>query len=214
MDLLQIVELADPELTAAVLAYSARHVPAFLQLARSHPLQVHRPGYVSLSEAFWLWRLAAELRPALVVESGTMDGYSAWWLRQGTDPARCHLHTYDPAGCPRINCGPNWNHTTRHDFPCAEIAVDLQDSPLTLAFFDDHQDQGARLDQAVAAGIRHVVFHDTYPGRRANPSLWERGVGRFSDCRVFQFPALTEPAVFRRPELAGHRWLTYCRVLG
>lgn len=185
MKLLDIIKLADPEQCEALDSYVYAHVPSFLEVWRRHPLRKHHGSYVSLSEAFWLYRFATDLRPALCVESGTHHGFSAWFLHEAISG---RLLTYDPTCSPICkDVLPRWEHR-REDFRLC------QESP-TMVFFDDHQTKDARLQQSRERRIRHVLFHDVdswftfaYP--------------------VFQFPKLRQEP-FNQRELSGHRNLTY-----
>jgi predicted O-methyltransferase YrrM len=208
-------ELADPERIEALESYQRQHVPAFLELLEEHPLQRHTPAYVSLSEAFWLWSLCRDLAPQLAIESGCADGYSAWWLWKALPKGQeCHLMTYDPApGVPAAAPTPlnrsRWAHF-HHDVSC-DLATDPDASsknrkPLTLVFYDDHQDQRARLLLAAEAGIEHVVFHDVGP----DSPLRTDGLGLWG--RVHEFLPIRAPEVFRLPRHSGGRWLTYVRL--
>lgn len=202
MNLQDAMKVADPELTDALDGIVGEHVAEFLRLRELHPLKVHKPGYVSLSESFWLWQLACDLAPELIVESGTMDGWTAWWLRRGVPDS--WFVTFDPEPCP----AHLYHHRHAH-YKCDLSA--WSPVPLSTAnsmiFFDDHQDQGERLRQAQGKGFREVVFHDVYPD--SHLSLWRCGVPAGS---VHQFPAIREPAIFNRPEHRQHRWLTWVRL--
>lgn len=66
MNLLQISLLAEPELSVEVGRCVREHLNRFLILRELHPLGVrHHWEWVSLSEAFWLWRLANDLAPTV-----------------------------------------------------------------------------------------------------------------------------------------------------
>ncbi len=188
------------------------NVERFLDLHKRHPLPNHHPSYVSLSEAFWLWRLAEDLNPGISVESGTFHGYSAWWLDQGMSNG--DLTTFDTECCPHedvtveLSKGGRWQHRLI-DFSLWDAIVFNE----ALIFFDDHIDQRQRLDQAVEKGFKHIIFHDcySYTGATKPEPLWNRGIGR--PAYVIQFPVIRQPAQFSEPANAMHSWLTYVQIV-
>lgn len=184
----------------------------FLRLHERHPLPNHHSSYVSLSEAFWLWRMAADLKPDIMAESGTFHGYSAWWLRKGSPSSL--FRTHDPARSPHDDVLPGltgvWAHIAQ-DF-AAYWSMDNWSEFDGFVFFDDHIDQGLRLKQAVERGFKHILFHDVYPDTSATKpeSLWSKGIPYTA--RVLQFPVILEPLVFAEAARSEHSWLTYIQV--
>lgn len=133
--------------------YVARHLPRFQDALAGFPITADA-GSVSLAEAFWLHRMAAELRPSTIVDSGSASGWSAFVLASGAPEAR--VLCFDPyrvpdALPPRAEYLPGeW--TTSNSLPAD-----------TLALFDDHVNQRLRVGQARRAGLKNAVFHDVYP---------------------------------------------------
>lgn len=205
-------ELQDPEQIEALEEYQCQYISPFLELLVKHDLPNHHRCYISLSEAFWLYRLAVDLNPSMIIESGTFHGYSAWWLHKALNRPEQMLVTCDPQ-LPKLKFGTNqWQHfcSDFREFRSGDPDFPYADS---LAFFDDHVDQSQRLQQALKLRIPHMLFHDVYPSTSgAHESLWRCGI-REGMIEVHQFPRIREPEIFRRPEHSCHSWLTYVRVL-
>jgi hypothetical protein len=204
MKLPEIIELAEPDYSPALAGYIKEWLFSFLSLDKAHPLPEHHPGYISLSEAFWLYRLAKDIAPASAVESGTMHGYSAWWIAQAL-PDNGKLVSYDPTCNPIVRLTQNWRHV-RGEFETSSERFDF-------AFFDDHVHQGRRLTQAAFKCIKHLVFHDVVPKHTSGPGnlLWH--LGNCPEGTIFwQPPVLRAPEPFLKTEACQHRWLTYLRL--
>jgi hypothetical protein len=197
---------------------------------------------------FQLWYWVREVAPDLVVESGVWRGFSTWVIDRAAPQARLIAldpifalgHCLDPARigevwrAPRAACSGT-------DFSCCGFEFMVK-PPNALVLFDDHQNKLHRLQQAAAAGFRHLVFDDNLPGRATHltfprylqdpriaawmeevlevyevfPPLWDTMAGMANEVFV---PGLNLP---RDPGLAaldttaaprsGYSWLTYCRV--
>jgi hypothetical protein len=215
MKLQDIIQLADPELAEALEDHIGDRLYEFEALARSHPLNPPRPGCVSLAEAFWLWSMARDMQPELIVESGTLDGYSLWWLAQGAPKAK--LRSFDPDH----TAGPKFPFLDRDhqhhqcEWIMANWPVVTANPEKALLFFDDHQDHGRRLHQAENHGFRHLLFHDCYPSPNAShTSLRFCAISGADFC--YQFDRIRSHPVFRETTInpQKYRWLTYVRLKG
>ncbi len=162
-----LLAVVEPALAAAA-ALAGRPAPAaapllhaFLAHYARRPLAENRGGS-GLNDSLWLYLLAHTLDPALIVESGTWRGQSAWLLRQACPTAR--IHTFDVAV-------PDEG---RHETPgVAYHLMDWSTLPLApppgeraLAFFDDHVSHARRLAEAAARGFRLALFDDNFAARQ------------------------------------------------
>ncbi len=148
-------ELAErPPLAAAPL------LADFLALYASRPLAQNKGGS-GLNDSLWLYLMARLIDPALIVESGTWRGQSAWLLRQACPAAR--VVTFDV-------CVPDEGRCET-----AGVFYHLKDwmtEPVTavpgeraLVFFDDHISHAQRLAEAAARGFRLALFDDNFAAR-------------------------------------------------
>jgi hypothetical protein len=145
--------MPSPDLAARLRDYVSRHLPRFQDALASFPITADA-GSVSLAEAFWLHRLAAELRPSMIVDSGSATGWSAFVLASGAPETR--VLCFDPYRAPDA-LPPNAEYLS------GDWTVSKSLPANTLALFDDHVNQRLRVGQARRAGLRNAVFHDVYP---------------------------------------------------
>lgn len=187
--------------------YVGDNAVEFNEVLRAHPLK-DRTGAISVGEAFWLYCLARDVEPNVVVESGTMFGWSAYFLRHAVK-TDVDIHSFDPDERDPINC--SFHH--KYDWSKTAFAYPLP----SFVFFDDHQHQGDRLQQAIDRNVRDVVFHDNYlaPDHSHVPIRFcELPADKVELC--FTFPPMPECV------LAGefgdlntpYRWLTWLRLKG
>lgn len=133
--------------------YVHRHLPEFKELLCG--LRVSPgPGSMSTAEAFWLFRLVAELRPSTIIDSGSATGWSAWVIAAGAPRSR--VLCFDPYRVP--DSLPDNAEFFKTDW----TRVVRQAGPESFALFDDHVNQRRRVLQAQRAGLVNVVFHDVY----------------------------------------------------
>jgi len=202
-----ISQLQDPELIDALEGYIAANLPEFKTIVAAHPLKNPKGGHCSMTEAFWLYHLCKSLQPQLVIESGSLQGYSLYFLRAAA-PGR--VLSFDPYRKPIIPLDGieysacDW---TEHDFG------DVPDC--TLAFFDDHIHQGDRVRQCKQRGVRHAIFHDNYlrPDQSHIPLRYANLLGLIQ--RQFIFPRIRSDKIFidRSVNSQGYRWLTYVEII-
>jgi len=207
-DLIELITtLKYPELGTALADYAEKLLPEFEQVLREHPLQDSGSGRCSISEAFWLYGFVKSLRPDVVIESGTLQGYSLYFLRRGS-PANARLISFDPNTREEFR-----RHADVEYFRSDWLAQDLPplSADRTVVFFDDHQDQGRRLAESRARGIRHVIFHDNYlTPNESHVSI--RFCSLFGRARfVYVFQPLTCSPLFTDTSVNPQhfRWLTY-----
>ncbi|WP_328451991.1 hypothetical protein [Amycolatopsis sp. NBC_00438] len=145
--------MPSPDVAVRWQQYVQRHLPKFKHLLGELPVP-SGPGSMSIAEAFWLYRLVAELQPSAIIDSGSATGWSAWIMAAGASSAR--ILCFDPYQPP--DCLPNQAEFFRSDW--TKLAGEL--GPDTFALFDDHVNQRRRVLQAQRSGLVNVVFHDVY----------------------------------------------------
>jgi len=204
-----LTEMKYPPLGAALEAFIEAGLPEFKEVLVAHPLQNPENGHCSVGEAFWLYWLVKSLEPKVVIESGSLEGYSLWFLRQAA-PQGSRVLAFDPHNEPAIPLDGidfypfDWMETNLNALPGRE----------TLVFFDDHFNQRVRVEQCVWRRIRHTAFHDNYtrPDQGHLP-LRYAGLADLVRCQ-FIFPDLRCDPVFTDYETnrQAYRWLTYCEI--
>ncbi len=194
----------DPELHKSMEEFVARTLDEFKEVLAQH--EGEAIGGVSVCEAFWLYCLIKSIRPTQIIESGTFYGYSLYFIRSAAPPS-CRVISFDP----------NMYHAPwREDVEYYEMdwlekeGIDLAQGVGTLIFFDDHIDQGRRLNEAVSMDQEHIIFHDNYlSDQHSHRSI------RFCDLSKAWF-CYTLPALYSDPIFTDttknaqtYRWLTY-----
>ena len=184
------------------------HLPEFRQVLYAHPLKRPSQGCISVAEAFWIYYLVQSLEPEVVIESGTFEGYSLYFLRCAASEAK--VLGFDPFQSPKLMLDEVQYHAcdwTQHSF-------DNLPGDRTLAFFDDHQHQGKRLRQAAQRGIRHLLFHDNYltPFQSHVPVRFCNLLGLVRHCYVFDRLRCDPIFVSTDHNPQNYRWLTYIEL--
>lgn len=186
--------------------YVERHVPSFARAMRGLPIPPG-PGSMATAEAFWLFRLVTELRPPVIVDSGSATGWSAFVMATAAPDAR--IHCCDPYRQPTaLPYAAEY-----HDRDWTKARVDFLAG--TFVLFDDHVNQRRRALQAQRAGITDVVFHDVYPvlTKSSVSVVFADLVGLAERCHTF------EPLWFVDPMFEDtstnrqmYRWLTWLKL--
>lgn len=204
-----ISQLQDPELIETLENYIALNLPMFKRVVANHPLENPKLGHCSVDECFWLYHMCRSLAPQLIIESGSLEGYSLYFLKAAAHPD-ARVLSFDPYRKPTISLDGieyypyDW---TEHDFG---------DLPFcTLVFFDDHTHQGNRVRQCNWRGIQHAIFHDNYlrPNQSHIPLRYANLLGLV--VRQFIFPRIRSDNIFvdQTANSQSYRWLTYVEVV-
>ena len=123
--------------------------------------------------AFALYWFVKRMQPKLVFEVGVWRGFSTWIIEQAAPDAE--IWCFDPifffGGEPTPTYRTSRARYIREDFSCADLNGVIKDPDKTLAFFDDHHRQIARLEQCRRVGIKHLVFDDNPPFPYSNRTL-------------------------------------------
>jgi hypothetical protein len=182
----------------------------FARVLEAHPMK-DRTGAISICEAFWLYRLAVDTEPGVIIESGTFRGWSLYFLeRSNPGVLQAEVYSFDPGPEEPVQ----YNKVKYNKWDWTVLAA--TPIPKCLVFFDDHQDQGRRLSEAAERGVRDVVFHDNY----IHPDHSHKSV-RFCELPAkaevcFTFPRLSpaEMGLEGRETTVPYRWLTWIRLKG
>ncbi|MCE2725698.1 MAG: hypothetical protein LW698_02830 [Planctomycetaceae bacterium] len=115
-------------------------------------------GGSRFNNLLWLFLLTRATRPSLIVDSGTYRGASAWAFANAEPECPILSFDIDLSSLARRTPGVTFLQSdwATHEF----TGYDLSRS---LAYFDDHVDQGRRLEEAAARGVPWLVFDDDFP---------------------------------------------------
>ncbi len=118
-------------------------------------------GGSNFNACLWLYIIGRALTPRLVVESGTWRGQSSWFWRAACPEAE--IHSFDVSHA-LLEARAERVHYHLGDWTTA--ALGPVDPARSLAFFDDHICQAARVAEAVERGFRTVLFDDNLPAHQ------------------------------------------------
>lgn len=201
-----VAMMPSPEVARRWKEYVKKHVETFAGVLARLPMDPG-PGSMSTGEAFWLYQLVHELRPRVLIDSGSATGWSAHVMAAAAPEATvCCCDPYrEPDGLPESAeyYGQDWTKIKRK-WPDG-----------TFALFDDHVNQRRRALQARRAGISNVVFHDVYrvPTKSTISLVFGDLVGLADrvhtfDPLWFEHPMFTDMS--QNPQM--YRWLTWVRL--
>ncbi|TKY48184.1 hypothetical protein E2542_SST25598 [Spatholobus suberectus] len=145
----------------------------FVPIYETRPIKNNLYG-MGFDHSFGLWFIARWLKPDLMIESGAFKGHSTWVLRQAMPDTPIislsprHPEKYLKKGPAYVdgNCtyyaGKDFVDFGSVDWPKVMKKHRILDLSRVLIFFDDHQNELKRIEQALKAGFRHLVFEDNY----------------------------------------------------
>ncbi|KAF1886856.1 hypothetical protein Lal_00046094 [Lupinus albus] len=145
----------------------------FVPIYETRPIKNNMYG-MGFDHSFGLWFMARWLKPGLMIESGAFKGHSTWVLRQAMPNIPIislsprHPEKYLKKGPAYVdgNCtyfaGKDFVDFGSVDWPKVLHKHGIVDLSQVLIFFDDHQNELKRVEQALKAGFRHLVFEDNY----------------------------------------------------
>lgn len=115
-------------------------------------------GGSRFNNLLWLFLLARAVRPSLVIDSGTYRGASAWAFALAVPGCPILSFDLDLSSLAHRSPGVTYLQTdwTAHNF-------DGFDRSRSLAYFDDHVDQGRRLEESASRGVPWLIFDDDFP---------------------------------------------------
>jgi hypothetical protein len=117
-----------------------------------------RSGGSRFNNLSWLYLIAKAAQPAVVIDSGTFKGASAWALSRAVPHADAYSFDIDLSQLAYRADGVTFVESDWTEFRWG--GIDLTDA---LVYFDDHLDQARRLIEASAHGIPLAVFDDDFP---------------------------------------------------
>jgi hypothetical protein len=115
-------------------------------------------GGSRFNNQMFLHLIAKGLQPALIIDSGTYQGASAWALSTGAPGAR--VISFDIDLSRLLLRLPNVEYV-ENDWTTYELPT--LPAGRSLCYFDDHLDQVRRLLEASERGIRFAIFDDDFP---------------------------------------------------
>lgn len=201
-----ITTLRDPELIQALDEFVELNLSEFKQVLNDHPIQIPWGGAFSTTEAFWTYFLVKALKPDMVIESGSYEGYSIYFLLRAAPQAEAH--SFDPYNTPK-----KVGDFQYHAYDWTEYIFERS---LTKAFvfFDDHVHQGNRLKQTKERGIPYALFHDNFlnaiQGHVPLRFCGVEGLAKFQ----YIFPRLRCDPIFNstKAQPQYYSWLTFVEL--
>ncbi|PKA54436.1 hypothetical protein AXF42_Ash000269 [Apostasia shenzhenica] len=145
----------------------------FVPIYETRPIKNNMYG-MGFDHSFGLWFMARWLKPVLMVESGAFKGHSTWVLRQAMPETPIislsprHPEKYLKKGPAYVdgNCtyfaGKDFIDFGRINWGKVLEKHGVLDVSQVLVFFDDHQNQLKRVNQALKVGFQHLIFEDNY----------------------------------------------------
>lgn len=132
----------------------------FYDLAPRSPVTAKKGGN-GFNGSLQIFALASLLQPKVVIESGVFRGQTTWVLRQACPSASIFCFDVDLSNLvykdrEAIYSEADWAEFDLSSLPTAD----------TLAFFDDHIDQGRRVLEAKQRGIKQLLFDDNASATR------------------------------------------------
>ena len=132
----------------------------FYELAPNSPVNAKKGGN-GFNGCLQVYAVARVMQPKVIIESGVFRGQTTWVLRQACPKAS--IFCFDPVldalvykDRDAIYSASDWSEFDLSALPVEEA----------LAFFDDHMDQGRRILEAQARGIKTLLFDDNAPASR------------------------------------------------
>ncbi len=135
-------------------------VADFFALYDRRPVRDNSGGS-GLNDSLWLFALARAFAPALIVESGTHKGHSAWLFRQACPDAELHSFDIDPGRL--LHREPSVRY---HLGDWSEAELPAPDPAVSLVFLDDHISHARRLREAHERGFRRLLLDDNFPAHQ------------------------------------------------
>ena len=133
---------------------------AFPAVFAARPVRDNAGGS-GFNDSLWLWILARLLGPALIVESGTHKGHSAWLFRRACPQAE--IHSFDVSWDRLRHREPDVRYH-REDWSGAAPRGDP--ARPSLVFLDDHISHARRIREAHARGHRLLLLDDDFPAHQ------------------------------------------------
>jgi hypothetical protein len=134
----------------------------YYQSLVQHPVREHRKGTTNTGLTLWLHLLVRAIQPDLIIESGVFMGRSLYTLRYAAPNAE--LHAFDVSFAHL-----RFRDVSVHYHECDWSHAALPRSAKAFAYFDDHINNGKRIAESYARGIRHLVFDQCVRAGQVQP---------------------------------------------
>lgn len=115
-------------------------------------------GGSRFNNMLWLSLLSRAYNPAVIIDSGTFMGASAWALSLGAPSAKVWSFDIDLSQIEKRTPGV---HYVEQDWTEFDFGTDA--GTRSLIYFDDHVDQARRLLETYERGIGLAIFDDDFP---------------------------------------------------
>lgn len=122
--------------------------------AMAHNQAFGAPGTTPGNGTIWLFLLARELQPRVIVESGVWSGSSLFTLRNAVPDAK--LFAFDLDFGALVSRLPGVDYR-QHDWGTDNVRAE---GASDLCFFDDHTNNCMRIRQSYERGFKHVIVDD------------------------------------------------------
>lgn len=194
----------DPQLSESLAVFEAKFLREFkIQYGQCTMSSV---GGISVCEAFWLYFLVKAIKPRQIIESGTLFGYSLYFIQAAVDWP-CRILSFD------VDQSKSWRFPKVEYHECdwtAHPEDKLSRGEGTLVFFDDHVDHDDRLEEAFGRNQHHLVFHDNYLTKK-HSHYPIRFCDLMDTAFCYTFPRLCTDPIFldQKKNAQTYRWLTY-----
>jgi hypothetical protein len=113
------------------------------------------PGTTPGNGTIWLFLLARELNPKVIVESGVYRGSSLFTFKNAVPGAK--IYAFDLDFRPLLSRLDGVDYR-QHDWGTDTVRAE---TPSDLCFFDDHINNCMRIRQSYERGFKHVVLDDS-----------------------------------------------------
>lgn len=133
-----------------------REIRDFYEAYLQSPFRLQRGGS-RFGNLLWLDLIAKSQQPDIIVDSGTYLGASAWALSQGARNSRIMSFDIDQSRL-LLKC-ENVEYIERD---WTSIDFESFGAPTSLCYFDDHVDQGRRLQEAADRRFNLLLFDDDF----------------------------------------------------
>jgi hypothetical protein len=135
-------------------------VREFYDLIVKSPVNAKKGGN-GFNGCLQVYAVARLLNPKVIIESGVFRGQTTWILRQACPQASIFCFDVDFSNLVHKDRDAIYSQADWSDFDLSGLPGDE-----TLAFFDDHIDQGRRVLEAQERGLTRLLFDDNAPAER------------------------------------------------
>ncbi|HRJ69980.1 MAG TPA: hypothetical protein PK812_10255 [Beijerinckiaceae bacterium] len=132
----------------------------FYDLIPTSPVNAKKGGN-GFNGCLQVYAVARLLNPKVIIESGVFRGQTTWILRQACPKATIFCFDVDFSNLVYKDREAIYTQSDWSGFDLAGLPTDE-----TLAFFDDHIDQGRRVLEAQVRGLSHLLFDDNASASR------------------------------------------------